>query len=174
MVSLTIFAGGVAGIYGLQMAAVRGNSDAQEVTAATHVARRFLEMLRRDALRWNDPSPGSPASDLERDTRYLGLALTAAGTWRTPDENPWNRQGGPDRSPDHRLGQFCVQYRLAWVSVALVDRLLRAEVRVWWHRPGSNRALYPDCGRGTEAAMGADTVGLRWVYVSAALTRTVL
>ena len=108
-------------------------------------------------------------------TQYLKLVpnTMTVGAWFTPTlpDDPLNGGGiaqGPMgrelewNAPNGR-GKFCAQMRLSWLRM---NRVMRAEVRVWWFKAGGDRTLYGDCGAGNEDAMQDDTENVQWVYLA--------
>ncbi len=173
MMALVVLAIGATGIFSLQAVAVHANDHARDTTEATTVARWWMEQLRRDALLW-DGVQSCPAS--MGTTQYLGLAGCAqiVGAWFTP-AMPLTEGGGAQEPMGRELevlpagdpqGRYCAQLRL---SPLRVNRLIRAEVRVWWRRAGSDRTLWPDCGAGTELVMETDTTNLHWLYLASTM-----
>jgi type IV pilus assembly protein PilV len=173
MMALVVLAIGATGIYSLQAVAVHANEHARDTTEATTVARFWMEQLRRDSLNWagNLPCPASLGT-----TQYLSVAGCAqiTGAWFTPAmPTDW---GGAAQQPMGRelevlpagdpQGRYCAHVRL---SPLRVNRLIRAEVRVWWRRAGSDRTLWPDCGAGSEIAMETDTTNLHWLYLASTM-----
>jgi hypothetical protein len=67
-----------------------------------------------------------------------------------------------DVTPDPGQGRFCAQMRLSWLRM---NRLIRAEVRVWHFKAGGERTLYENCGEGQEVPMQTDTTNVHWVYL---------
>ncbi len=162
MMAMALLTAGAAGILALQQASIQGNGEARQMTIATTVARTWIERLKRDALSWNTGAAAATPALLAA-TRYL-LNVPAVGTdpvWMTPAAFADSRASYDHYGREIALGadvRYCAQYRLQWVNPG---QAIRADVRVWWHRRGRVGAaaanLYPDCGVGQEAAIGADT-----------------
>lgn len=174
MMSLALLAIGATGIFSLQAVAVHANDYARDSTEAVTVDRWWVEQLRRDALNW-DGAQSAPTSLTK--TQYLKLVPNAGvGVWFTPDmpfddllgtgapQQPMGRE--LDVTPAAGQGRYCAQMRLSWLRA---NRLIRAEVRVWWFKPGADRLLYPDCGAGQEVVMQTDTENVHWVYLATTL-----
>jgi prepilin-type N-terminal cleavage/methylation domain-containing protein len=176
MMAMALLTAGAAGIFALQQASIVGNAQARQMTIATTVARSWIERLKRDALGWNRGANAATAG-LLASTRYL-QAVPAVGTvpvWMTPAAFADSRASYDHLGREVALGadvRFCVQYRLQWVNPG---QAIRADVRVWWHRRGragiATANLYPNCGVGSEVAIGADpnlhmvnaSTVIRWV-----------
>lgn len=181
MASMAVLGTGLLGIIAMQGSTVAANRRAQEITTATHLARRWQERLRRDAFQWNFPSYGNPISNIN-DTWYFRPLLTAPSTnWELPSQPTGLATGTPLESAaadwwgnDVPLGSpntyFCTHYRTRRL---INDELIRAEVRVFWFRQGGVRpATYANCGQAADRnAMGSDTINLRWIYISQTLDR---
>ena len=161
MMALTILAIGASGIFALQTVAIGGNADAADLTAATNIARAWMEDLKTDALQWNSFGP-NPPSDLAEAPK-----LAALGAAWTPLNvlNPQRRDGV--ESAD---GQFCAQARVVPPAVGVglpAIEGLQVTVRVWWFKGAyNNRGAYPNCGQAQAAAMGDDLSQFHWVYVT--------
>lgn len=161
MMAMALLTAGAAGIFALQQAATTGNAEARQMTIATSVARTWLERMKRDALNWNTGGSVAASGPLA-GTRYL-LNVPAVGTaptWNTPTDLADSRASFDHYGREVALGgdvRYCAQYRLEWVNAG---QAIRADVRVWWHRRGREDAaaadLYPNCGVGQEAVIGAD------------------
>lgn len=180
MMALTILAIGAAGIFALQTVAVRGNADAQDITAATSVARTWVEIIKTDAVQWNFAGP-SPAND-QGDTQYLQNPLQPTGNWMTPaPPRPAPGLPAPPIQPMTRDGRFaangtfCAQVRFqtpppAGVGVPAVPGML-VTVRVWWFKGDfQNRSVYPSCGLNMEALMTSNLSRFHWVYLTTLIT----
>ena len=165
MMSLTILAIGGAGIFALQSVAVTGNMDANDLTAATNIARGWVEHIKMDATRWNSFGP-NPPSDIG-DTQILS---TLGAAWGALTVNPQRSDGGVAAN-----GRYCAHARVRPPAAPLVGVVppvagLQLDVRVWWFKGQfANRTPYPNCGAAQAAAMGADLQQFHWVYVSTLL-----
>lgn len=154
MVSLGIMTIGAMAVLAMQQQIIRGNVHAREVTTATQIAQNVIERLKIDAIPWS--LPGVPAG-----TRYLGVvtpgaigtfqtlpyfAATSGGITRIQSNafdyygDDLNTQGG---SPANLY--YCASYRLSFVYTN--NRIIRADVRVWWAREGiaAIRTDFPVC-----------------------------
>jgi type IV pilus assembly protein PilV len=154
MVSLGIMTIGAMAILAMQQQIIRGNVHARQITTATQIAQNMVERLKLDATRWI--AVGQPAG-----TRYLdGVPNGAIGTFNA---FPFIQEtvGGVTRfqstafdyygddlnmSNGAPVGLFyCASYRLSFVYDT--NRLIRADVRVWWAQEGlaAIGADFPQC-----------------------------
>ncbi|MBI2898057.1 MAG: prepilin-type N-terminal cleavage/methylation domain-containing protein [Deltaproteobacteria bacterium] len=175
MMALTVLAIGAAGIFALQSVAIRGNSDAQDITAATNVARWWIELIKTDAVQWNFPGP-TPAND-QNDTQYLAGQNPPTGNWVTLAQ-PAPAVGILPMTRDGRFaanGDFCAHARFQTPTPAAVGVPqapgIEVTVRVWWFKGGfHNAAVYPNCGAGQEALMTPNLIRFHWVYLTTLVT----
>lgn len=172
MMSIGIVTVGGLGVFALQRAALVGNLSAKQNTTAVHVARRWVEMVKRDALQWSQ----SGAAGLI-PTEYLNQAPVDPAdvtNWFTPvpglavESYAFDYFGSPTRTASSMY--YCTNLRLRWV---VNQELIRADVRTWWPRsgvPNANIAAFAGCAVGTEVTVTNDlasaTPSLRAVYTS--------
>jgi prepilin-type N-terminal cleavage/methylation domain-containing protein len=154
MVSLGIMTIGAMAILAMQQQIIRGNVHARELTTATQIAQNVIERLKIDALTWN--TPGVPTG-----SRYLGIVTPGAiGTFTKLEPIP-TTNGGITRFQSNAFDyygddldmqngspanlHFCASYRLSFVYTN--NRIIRADVRVWWAREGIGviRTDFPLC-----------------------------
>lgn len=169
MVAVGLIAVGAMGVLGLLRQSARANRHARQLDVATQIAENWLERLKIDALEWALPANGNPLQAQTSDhtarsaaveeqllinTQWLRVVSDHAGSvgpFRTiPLDADPTSGSGPDISSafdqsgqDVQLGgddphAYCTSFRLSWVRW---PRTLRADVRVWWPRPGSGVAL---------------------------------
>jgi type IV pilus assembly protein PilV len=154
MVSLGIMTIGAMAILGLQQQIIRANVHARQVTTATQIAQNVIERLKMDAVAWN--APGVPAA-----TFYLrNVTPGAIGNFQTlPFQRVTNGAITGIQSNafdyygddlDMSLGApanlyYCASYRLSFVYSN--NRVMRADVRVWWAREGvaAIKSDFPQC-----------------------------
>jgi prepilin-type N-terminal cleavage/methylation domain-containing protein len=153
MVSLGIMTIGAMAILGMQQQIIRGNVHARQITTATQIAQNMIERLKLDGTRWI--AVGRPAG-----TRYLdGVPNGAIGTFGafpflqdtvggvTRFQSPAFDYYGDDLNMNGApVGLFyCASYRLSFVYDT--NRLIRADVRVWWAQEGraAISADFPQC-----------------------------
>ncbi len=155
MMALAVMSVGAVGIMSLQQASTRGNVESREVGTATMVTRRWVERLKIDALAWN--SPGTTA-DVLGNTKYLQLV---DGAWHAPVD-----EDGIDSFAANFFGEdvmddavgmgaqhFCTHVRLRWTAAG---DTIRADVRTFWFRRGSDNSLFENCASGAEAIVDGD------------------
>jgi prepilin-type N-terminal cleavage/methylation domain-containing protein len=168
MMALTILAIGSAGIFSLQTVAIGGNADSANLTAATNIARLWMDHLKTDALSWNTDLPNPPGNGDIADTTTLDTLVAAS--WTSLTAAPQRRDGEIDAVG----GLFCAQAIAAPpVLVGALPPLpgRQVTVRVWWFKgPYQNRAAFPACGAGLDAAMNDDLSRFHWVYLTTLIT----
>jgi prepilin-type N-terminal cleavage/methylation domain-containing protein len=159
MVSLGIMTIAGMAIVALQQQVTRGNVHARQITIATQIAQTWIERLKLDALRWN---VAGPANDLGNTTYLAAMPATGnrVGFTTIPFVTQTNDAGGVRwMSPafdyygdelNMAAGDppnlfFCASHRLNWVFNN--QRVIRADVRVWWAKEGESRIQvdYPRC-----------------------------
>ena len=153
MMAIAIITASSVALVGLQEIVVRGNMDARQMTTATTIIRTTLELLRLDALNWTQSYPSAGTVIWGVNARgFLRDVPTAAGA-AAPAWTPFGTTiGAPEHAYDYQ-GRvttvaadmfYCVETRYAWVYPG---QALRADVRVWWVRPGPlvNAALFTGC-----------------------------
>ncbi len=172
------------GILVMQGATTRANQQAYESTVALSFAQTWIDRFKRDSLRW----VAIGVADRTNGPVYLNGALSDATstTWLVPayvansDESYAADAYGFDvANPVASAARirYCVNYRLelhardenpALPGSPLDQNSVRADVRVWWHRMGSNRTVGTMAtGCATVPAAGVlDLPGTREVYLS--------
>lgn len=154
MVSLGVMTIGAMAVLGMQQQIIRGNVHARQITTATQIAQNVIERLKMDAVAWT--APGVPTA-----TRYLNnVAPGAIGAFTTipfitttafgntlMQSNAFDYYGDDlDMQAGSPPGLFyCASNRLSFVFNN--NRIIRADVRVWWAREGFGaiRAEFPVC-----------------------------
>jgi prepilin-type N-terminal cleavage/methylation domain-containing protein len=154
MVSLGIMTVGAMAVLALQQQIIRGNVHARQLTTATQIAANVVERLKMDATNWT--APGVPGA-----TNYLlGVVPGAIGAFSTIpfitrsaggitrfQSNAFDYYGDDlDTSAGSPANLFyCASDRLSFVYDN--NRIIRADVRVWWAREGqaSIRSDFPVC-----------------------------
>jgi prepilin-type N-terminal cleavage/methylation domain-containing protein len=143
MVSLGIMTIGAMAILGLQQQIIRANVHAREVTTATQIAQNVIERLKMDAVSWT--APGVPVNSF-----YLrNVTPGAIGSFQTlpfqrvmnggitgMQSNAFDYYGDDldTTAGDPPNLYYCASYRLSFVYAN--NRVMRADVRVWWAREG--------------------------------------
>jgi len=178
MMAISLFAVGVSAIIALQKVAVTSNQHAKNLAIATRIAQSWQEMLATDAVMWNSPSAGIPTSDLA-STTWLGQ-VTTTNAWFQPAWNDglafgpaFDALGNPVLLPtDAARANFCTHIRLTYLypddTPVVGNGMIRAEVRVFWRRPGvSNMDAF--CGAQMPATIGEQVQQYYFVYKTAAV-----
>jgi type IV pilus modification protein PilV len=155
MVSLGIMTIGAMAVLAMQQQIIRGNMHARQITTATQIAQNIIERLKIDSVSWT--AEGVPPNT----TLYLkNVTLGVIGAFRTIPFNTETQSGftriqsnafdyyGDDLdtsagSPTNLF--YCASHRLSFVFTN--NRIIRADVRVWWAREGvaAIRTDFPVC-----------------------------
>ncbi len=156
MVSIGIMTIGAMAVLALQQQIIRANVHARQITIATQIAQNWIERLKMDATIWDlaDKPPAAThwlkavgvPNTLANFTTIEPLPETSADGSRMLS-NAFDYYGDDlDNSTTAPVGLFfCASHRLNWVYAN--QRIIRADVRVWWAREGESaiRADYPRC-----------------------------
>ncbi len=155
MVSLGVMTIGAMAILAMQQQIIRGNVHARQVTTATQIAQNVIERLKMDAVGWNAPGvPPAACEYLKNVTpgtignfQTLPFVVQANGGVTRFQSNAFDYYGD---DLDMQAGapadlHYCASYRLSFVYAN--NRIIRADVRVWWPRDGEAaiRTDYPLC-----------------------------
>jgi prepilin-type N-terminal cleavage/methylation domain-containing protein len=155
MIAIAVMTVGSMAIVGMQVQAQRQNQLAREYLIATQFAQTWSERLKLDALLWTQVAVlnGNPTvAQVLQNTNYLGdlIGTGAAFMPITPAPVGFHKPGATHQGYDipgtsglnypdplnataTRGHSFCADVRLAWVYFG---RTLRADVRVYWPKPG--------------------------------------
>jgi Tfp pilus assembly protein PilV len=152
LIAMTIMFIGAAAVMTMQKTSIQGNLDARRADVATSIARAWVERIRRESMRWTQPSASSAASNLAAVT---GLNTGALGTWFRPtsdmiaggESNPSAVETasyafdilGRDlaqadinaTAPTPNNVEFCTEAR---ITALLAGAAYRVDVRVIWPR----------------------------------------
>ncbi len=142
MMALGILAVGATGILGLQMAAIRGNQEANEFATATRTVEFWLDRYRMDALSWRTGGRGTTVDATTfANTEYFRMmppggstgwgTPPAAGAGSFPSADQLSFHGNPQPAPGSPLPVFCTQSNLTWVYAGTA---IRVDVRTYWQR----------------------------------------
>jgi type IV pilus assembly protein PilV len=178
MMSLTVLAIGTSGVIAMQRVTLESNAYAKNLAVATGIASAWADALAADASLWNR------ANDLG-DTAWLDQVGTV-GFFRPAYDT--DRQLGAGFSPlgaplvdaDSAKAVYCTDLRLTQVvdpNVQPGAGLIRAEIRVFWRRPGAVTATAAPadiCANGTNPPSNVDANegAYHVVYVSTLLAQT--
>lgn len=176
MISLGLLGIGASGVVALQKATQIGNNNARYIATANAVALSWAERLRAEALQWNAPNG---VDDLQTDTKWLLQAAPNNPAWFNPatilpDSNATagspnaDMLGGDVFTNDVAAPVFCTKMRLTRLAVfpdnanrnPNTSKIIRAEIRVYWHRAGApvNCTPDPDPGGPDSARFGFVTL----------------
>jgi hypothetical protein len=146
MMSIIVLGIGAAGVMSMQKAAIQGNNDARMIDMANAIAREWTERLQRDAMTWTAPDDVNTTENWSTNTwlisqfagstnagsfQYLGLPATGSALpegYSIAFDILGRDYVLPAINPPP---VFCAQVRGDWIWQ---DKLLRAEVRVYWLR----------------------------------------
>jgi prepilin-type N-terminal cleavage/methylation domain-containing protein len=179
MISMVVLAVGVLGMMAMQTGSVAALAASQDLTQVHNVGERMLELLRLDALRWNDPSTLTTSTVLLKGALPPAQNAGSQGNWATiPNGVLVPEMAGKKVDRDFRpylAGQpwavgfrYCVYYRLTW---AIPPTTLRADVRVAWPKDEGDRSKLVDCV--TDAASVIDTANVKTATFSTVLSMNV-
>jgi prepilin-type N-terminal cleavage/methylation domain-containing protein len=153
MVSLGIMTIGAMAVLALQQQIIRGNVHARQITMATQIAQNVIERLKIDSISWI--APGVPTGAYLRNVapgaigafQTLRFITTTSGGVTRLQSNAFDYYGDDLNTQNGSpVGLFyCASYRLSFVYTN--NRIIRADVRVWWAREGQAgiRADFPTC-----------------------------
>ena len=139
LVAIVVTMIGFAAIFQMQIGSMQGNITAREMAAATNLAERYVETLRRDAYQW---------VGFELPAPYLNQAPQR---WHSFTPKPVDQNGRAYVDDDPAFGsnlarqRFCVQY---WMdpSQGVYDGIMNTRVRVVWPRSTVEQSpLYDVC-----------------------------
>ncbi len=181
LMSITMLAVGASGIMALQKVVSAANQHARNTEVASRIATGWVEKLKADAVRWNHPSPVFGTSDLA--DAVLISAIGIDGLWHAPSLAGTQEYSSGDTAAtttffggltawhdalgnnvaDAASGRFCVNVRLTAMTAPppapAVTRLIRADVRVFWLRPGSGSFSAGATDLATRVANGLCAIG---------------
>jgi len=136
IMAMSVLAIGATGIIAMQKATLVGNVNARDLAVANGIAATWMERLRQDALQWViDGNTNTIANTTWLDTVGQDFPTIAGdeGKWILPavsgDMRPQFDVTGHDTAVVGEVG-FCTHIRLT----QLLDKTIRADVRVFWLR----------------------------------------
>lgn len=174
VMAIGIFAIGVTGVFAMQRVTSGSNAHAKNVAVATYAAESWLEQLSVDATLWTQSAPLSGGATTWLDQ----LAANATTGWFLPAASG---SFGPGFDP---LGAYVTNTSAAFCTHIRLTRLLpepnglvRAEVRVFWPKPGPTwtgaTSYCPAAAASTEVeAVGNATSFFHFVYKATVVRQT--
>lgn len=169
MMALAIFMLSVLGIMAMQKVCAMSNAHARNLATAQHLAHATAAQLELEATRWKGTPQGAWLKPddakwqrLDYDAnRKFGSAFDGFGTALTPAEVG---QG---------LARFCSNVRVKWLFPANMGRtnngVMRAEIRVYWVREGTDASKFCTEDDSSLAKLGASPDLYQFVYETVAL-----
>ncbi len=167
LIAMTIMFIGAAAVMTMQKTSIQGNLDARKADVAASIARIWVERIRREAMRWTQPSASSAASNFNITNLPL-LGGQVDGGWFRPN----SEMGGTIENMSYAfdiLGrdlaaadivspnvQFCAE---AQISTLQTNATYRIDVRVVWPR-----------GIASVPSAGVSGAVAKWPCTSAAVT----
>ncbi len=178
LMAMSLFAIGAAGVISMQRAAVSSNADVRKIDIASTAARQWMDRLHRDATKWTLPNAANPSGNNLSNAAWLNHV---DGKWRRPDDyagvaNPegvspaFDIVGRDLLLSQMNQAQFCVHVKLNWLEV---NRMLRAEVRVYWPRDEVRSAAGDFCNTDPETVTQTPQ-NFHFVYVADAVRENIL
>lgn len=178
VVAMGVMVLGVMAVVSLQHHTVQINSLARQMSTANQIAQTWLERMKQDAQRWNqpgDPMGGTPTPiQVLAQTQWLQAVNAMPGRFQAVPVSA-NSSGMFDfQGNEIVLGAagapfFCVGYKPAWVYIG---HAVRIDVRVFW--PRERAAVVVDCVD-TDAPLspgGPDFGRFHTVYLSTVIKHT--
>lgn len=153
VMAIGIFAVGVTGVFAMQRVTSGSNAHAKNLATATFAAESWLEQLAVDATLWTQPP------NLKTKTTWIKeIGSNPSLDWSLPAATPTSSPTfGPGFDPlgnyaPNASAAFCTNIRLT----KLMDEpngLLRADVRVFWPKPGPQWSGGVNCPTLTDEAL---------------------
>jgi len=170
VMAVGIFAVGVTGVFAMQRVTSGSNAHAKNVAIATFAAESWLEQLAVDSTLWTQQFPLASGR-----TTWL-KQVTSSEAWNLPASSS---TFGPGFDPlgatvTNTSGSFCTHVRLTEVFPE-PNGMLRAEVRVFWPKPGPvwSEAYCPATATATDVEpIGAATDNFHFVYKTTTVRQT--
>lgn len=179
VMAIGIFAVGITGVASMQSVTAGANRQARAIAAATAFAQSWQDHLAIDALKWTQAQDISATTWLD-----AGTASGVAGEWFQPTRIDGfgpavDAIGGDvDHTTNAENAVFCAHVRLTPLienaGPTLGGGLLRAEVRVFWPKPGGAWSDGdPYCAEDADvASIGSATDNFNFVYKTSAVRQT--
>jgi type IV pilus assembly protein PilV len=141
VVAMGVMVVGIMAVVSLQQHTVQINSLARQMSTANQIAQTWLERMKQDAQRWNEPGnpePGAVPSPVQAlaQTQWLQAVNAAPGRFQTVPSSAassgvFDFQGNEIVLGEAGVPFFCVGYKPAWVYIG---HAIRVDVRVFWPR----------------------------------------
>lgn len=159
MVSLGVMTISAMALMSMQGQATRANAHARDMTTAAQVAQTVIERLKMDGLAWTTITPADPGN-VAATVWLSSIATAIPGSFMTLLPQTFPRTGNSatlsnafdQYGADVTLAgasaaqiasvKFCASMRLGWIYDT--NRVLRADVRVWWTKEVPTKAILTD------------------------------
>lgn len=148
VVAMGVMVVGVMAVVSLQTHTVKVNSLARQMSTANQIAQTWLERMKQDAHRWNQPGDplGTPTPiQALAQTQWLQAVNAVPGRFQTVPVSASSSGAFDFQGNEIVLGAagapfFCVGFKPAWVYIG---HAIRIDVRVFW--PRERAAAVVDC-----------------------------
>jgi Tfp pilus assembly protein PilV len=138
VVAMAVMVFGIMAIVGLQSHTVQINSLARQMSIANQIAQTWLERMKQDAHRWDQPQKDGqpPLIQLLAGTTWLQQVNAMPGRFQSipataAASGAYDFQGNEIMLGTAGTPFFCTSFKPAWVYVG---RTIRVDVRVFWPR----------------------------------------
>jgi type II secretory pathway pseudopilin PulG len=149
LIAMTIMFIGAAAVMTMQKTSIQGNLDARRADVATSIARAWVERIRRESMRWTQPSASSATSN---QAAIPALAAQVGAGWFKPTSDMIAGETTPSAVETSSYGfdilgrdlaqadinstspinvEFCTEAR---ITALLASAAYRVDVRVIWPR----------------------------------------
>lgn len=138
VMSAGLFAVGATGVLAMQRGSISGNLRAHRVDVATSIASTWIDRMRADAVLWTTPDASTTTGYKSRPLLKNVPASGSSSPWVLPTRTSTNGSNpsfdlNGRELPTGAIGaentEFCVEIRQTWI---VPDRMMRADVRVYW------------------------------------------
>jgi type IV pilus assembly protein PilV len=170
VMAIGIFAVGVTGVFAMQRVTSGSNAHAKNVAIATFAAESWLEQLAVDGTLWTQTAVLTSGNTTWLD--QLGTNNTTG--WFLPASSGGTFGPGFDALGAYAANTsaaFCTHLRLTRL-LAEPNGLVRAEVRVFWPKPGPAYGTYCPATATDVVDVGAATDFLHFVYKTTVIRQT--
>ena len=178
LMSLSVLAVGVIGIFSMEKVTVSSNVHAKNLSIATHIAQSWLGVLEAEATLW-DATPGSVGR-----TTFLASAV-GQPDWFRPTFSGGSRFGPEFDELGNAVaqnGRFCVDLRVSPLNGLTAEQegvgMRRVEARVYWLRDGMVLAsvtapAFPCQMLPVQVSLASGSSLFHFVYLSGAVRQVV-